>query len=68
MAGSEPVTITANLLGSSERGDALQVLRGALGGRAFGLLAHRKWITAWGGKLDYCVGRKAWPSALNAPL
>jgi len=46
MAGSEPVTITTNLLGSSERGDALQVLRGALGRRAFGLHPHRKWITA----------------------
>ena len=48
MPGSEPVSITANLLGSSERGDALQVLRGALGGRVFGLHSHRKRITARG--------------------
>src|SRR5216684_192751 len=38
--GSEPVTINTNLLGSSERGDALQVLCGALGGRVFGLHSH----------------------------
>ena len=50
MPGSEPVSITANLLGSSERGDALQVLRGALGRREFGLHFHREWITARGGK------------------
>src|SRR6266849_8872079 len=40
MPGSEPVTINTNLLGSSERSDALQVLCGALGGRVFGLHSH----------------------------
>src|SRR5258707_8947993 len=40
MPGSEPVTIITNLLGSSERSDALQVLCGALGGRVFGLHSH----------------------------
>ncbi len=50
MPGSEPVTITTNFLGSSERGDALQVLRGALGRREFGLHSHREGITARGGK------------------
>ena len=46
--GSQPVTITTNLLGSSERSDTLQVLCCALGGRAFGLHSHREWITARG--------------------
>jgi hypothetical protein len=40
MPGSEPVTINTNLLGSSERSDALQVLCGALGARVFGLHSH----------------------------
>src|SRR6266478_3221809 len=40
MPGAEPVTINTNLLGSSERSDALQVLCGALGGRVFGLHSH----------------------------
>lgn len=48
MPGSEPVTITTNLLGSSQCSDALQVLCCALGGRAFGLHSHRKSITARG--------------------
>jgi len=47
-SGSEPVPITTNLLGSSECSDALQVLRGALGGRAFGSLSYRELITAHG--------------------
>ncbi len=48
MPGSEPVSITMNLLGSCERSDPLQVLRSPLGGRVFDLHSHRKWITEAG--------------------
>src|SRR5258708_17006227 len=40
MPGSEPVTVTANSLGSRERSDTSQVLCCALGGRVFGLHSH----------------------------
>ena len=47
-AGCQAVTFATNLLSSSERSDAFQVLRGALGRRAFGLFSHREPITAHG--------------------
>jgi len=48
LSGSEPVTITTNVLGSCECSHSLQVFCCALGGRACGSLSHRKRITAHG--------------------
>src|SRR5262249_30990020 len=59
-AGSDAITITTNLLRSSESSNALQVVSRALGRCAFGLHSHCK-------STPYSRA-KASPSALTAPI
>ena len=47
-ANSQAVTFATNLLSSSERSNALQVLCRTLGRRAFSSRSHREPITAHG--------------------
>ena len=47
-ASCQAVAFATNLLSSSQRSNSPQVLRGALGRRAFGWLSHRDPIIAHG--------------------